>query len=133
MSELKPCLPECELPWDDDPQSHAPGCPNAEEAKVEKAGVDWNEADNWAADPLPQSTERGDVDWLPDAKANAARAYLALRAEVERLTKIIHELEDPHQSALDAARRSDDCMCRGTITGDAIHGAEECYLRDPRS
>ena len=30
---------------------------------------------------------------------------MQLRAEVERLTQIIHDLEDPHQAALEAARK----------------------------
>ena len=60
--------------------------------------VDYAKADAWAAEPIlqPRHDEEHDhhcihvrPEWLPSYVVNAARAYLALRTEVERLRDLI--------------------------------------------
>ena len=66
------CLPDC-IKTD----GHAHDCPNAPKPAPEPQGVDFEAAGAHAAQMQNRSTWSGDE--------NLARAYLALRAEVERL------------------------------------------------
>ena len=52
--------------------------------------VDYAKADAWAAEPILQPRhDEEHAEWLPSYVVNAARAYLALRTEVERLRDLI--------------------------------------------
>jgi len=129
MTDQKPCEPGCVLSWaTDDEKSpefidHVTGCPNAPQpapepqngcgecrvcvrcALAQKSAFDALKAERDAAIQALSEEQTYIAAKRIGFRTAIKTENLRLHAEVARLTQIIQDLEDPHQAALDAARK----------------------------